>query len=107
MGFIQGSLRGLLMWRGFFLQTFSDEECGDFLFLGGEGAEVGDALELIVGEGGLEWGLRLLAAEVAGGAGVEGDEADACKLLKALPGGLVEDVELWRAAAPFGLVEEG
>lgn len=41
-----------------------DEEVGD-LFLGGEGAEVGDALDLLGGEGGL-YGLP--AGEVTGGA---------------------------------------
>ncbi len=30
---------------GFFGEVAFDEESGDFLFLGGEGAEVGDALE--------------------------------------------------------------
>ena len=40
----------------FFGEVGGDEELGDFLFLGGEGAEVGNALELLGGESGL-WRL--------------------------------------------------
>lgn len=55
MGFIKGSLRGLLMRLGFFLQTFGGEQLCDLLLLGGEGAEVCDALDLLGGEGGFDW----------------------------------------------------
>ena len=96
MGLIQGTLSSLLMRSSFVLQAFSGEQLGDFLFLGGEGAEIGDALDLFGGEGGFGWRWWLLAAEVAGGAGVEGDEADFGEALEALPGGLVEDMELLR-----------
>jgi hypothetical protein len=41
---------------GFFGEVGGDEELGDFLFLGGEGAKVGDALELLRGAGGF-WRL--------------------------------------------------
>ena len=48
----QGLLRSFLMRCGFVGEVGGDEESGDFLFLVGEGAEVGDALELLEGEGG-------------------------------------------------------
>ena len=41
---------------GFFGEVGGDEKLGDFLFLGGEGVEVGNALELLGGESGL-WRL--------------------------------------------------
>lgn len=104
--FLQCLLRRLLVRLGLIGQVFGDEKVRDFLFLRGEGPELGDALELFAGEGRL-WGQRRgVAGEVAGGAGVEGDEAGGGELLEGGPGGLVEDLELRGMAAPVGFVEE-
>ena len=43
----QGLLRSFLMRCGFVGEVGGDQESGDFLFLVSEGAEVGDALELL------------------------------------------------------------
>lgn len=43
----QGFFGGLLVGFGFFGEVGGDEELGDFLLLRGEGAEVGDGLELL------------------------------------------------------------
>ena len=94
----EGFLGGFAVGLGFLGEVGVDEELGDFLLFGGEGAEVGDALELFGGEGGLLRG-RGVAGEVAGGAGVEGDEAGGGELLDGGPGGFVEDLEL-RGASP-------
>lgn len=102
---VESLVRRFLVGLGFFGEVGLDEELGDFLFLGGEGAEVGDTLELFGGESG--FGRWSVASEVAGGAGVESDEATGGELLKSCPGGFVDDLELGRAAAPVGFVEEG
>ena len=44
---------------------------------------------------------------MAGGAGVEGEEAAGGELLDGGPGGFVDDLELGGIAAPVGIVEEG
>lgn len=48
----QRFFRCFLVGLGFFGEVGFDEESGDFLLFGGEGSEVGDALELFGGEGG-------------------------------------------------------
>ena len=52
-GLGQCFLRCFLVRFGFFGEVGFVEELGDLLFLGGEGAGVGDALELLWGEGGV------------------------------------------------------
>jgi hypothetical protein len=90
----------------FFCQIRLDEELRDLLLLCSEGAEVGDALELLGGEGRLGWQWRL-AGEVSGGAGVEREEAAFGELLDGGPGGLVENLEFGGIFAPVGFMEEG
>jgi hypothetical protein len=48
----QRFFRCFLVGLGFFGEVGFDEESGDFLLFGGEGAEVLDASELFGGEGG-------------------------------------------------------
>ncbi len=100
-------LRRLLVRFGFVGEVGGDEEGRDFLFLGGEGAEGGDAFELFGGEGGFCGFGRGFSGEVAGGAGVEGNEAGGGECLEGGPGGFVENLEFRRVAAPVGFVEEG
>ncbi len=62
-------------------------------------------MELFGGEGGfLGWGV---AGEVAGGAGVASEEAGGGECLDSGLGGVVDNLELGRAAAPVGFVKKG
>ncbi len=92
------------MGLGFFGEVGIGEELGDFLFFCGEGFEVGNALELLGGEGGL-WGWRGDAGEVAGGAGVESEEAGLGETLDGFPCGFVDDLELGGISPPVGFIE--